>query len=133
MKKTSIAGSSKEIYRRKLSDKRKDVLSGLGARFDTLAEVGRVAEDDQAQITHDEFVSLHLNSIEHAELRLVDEALDRLKSGDYGTCLNCEGPIPVKRLRAIPWARYCVACQESMNAVIDGISTASSASQSLRG
>jgi DnaK suppressor protein len=91
----------------------------LGVRFDTQAQLGRVAEDDQAQITHDEFVSLHLNSLEHAELRMVEEALDRLNSGDYGTCLNCEEPIPVKRLRALPWARYCVDCQEGIGADLD--------------
>jgi DnaK suppressor protein len=116
MRKATVAGVSKEAYRRKLLDKRHDVLSGLGIRFDTMASIGRVAEDDQAPITHDEFVSLHLNSLEHSELRLVEEALDRLKSGDFGTCLSCEEPIPAKRLRAIPWARYCVECQQAIGA-----------------
>jgi DnaK suppressor protein len=119
MRKTAIAGESQRAYRQRLVEKRRDVLSGLGVRFDTQARLGRVAEDDQAQITHDEFVSLHLNSLEHAELRLVEEALDRLDAGDYGTCLNCEEPIPVKRLRALPWARYCVGCQESIGADLD--------------
>jgi DnaK suppressor protein len=81
--------------------------------------MGRVAEEDQAQITHDEFVSLHLNSIDYLQLRLVDEALDRLNSGDYGTCMACEEAIPVKRLRALPWARYCISCQETAGAQMD--------------
>ncbi len=114
MKKAATALNSQESYRRSLLNKRDDVLSGLGIRFDTLAHMGRVAEDDQAQLTHDEFVSLRLNSLEHAQLRMVEEALDRLDSGDYGTCANCEEPIPTKRLRALPWARYCVACQERL-------------------
>jgi DnaK suppressor protein len=88
-------------------------------KFDTLARMGRVAEEDQAQITHDEFVSLHLNSLDYLQLRLVEEALDRMNSGDYGICLACEEPIPAKRLRAISWARYCVRCQESMGAELD--------------
>ena len=29
-----------------------------------------------------------------------------------GTCANCDGPISPKRLAAIPWAKYCIACQE---------------------
>jgi RNA polymerase-binding transcription factor len=100
-------------YRQQLMQKRAEVVSTLGMKFDTLARMGRVAEEDQAQITHDEFVSLRLNSIDYGQLRLVDEALDRLDSGDYGVCLHCEEPIPPKRLRALPWARYCVPCQES--------------------
>ncbi len=99
-------------HRAKLLQKRADVLSTLGTKFDTLARMGRVAEEDQAQITHDEFVSLRLNSLDYVQLRLVNEALDRLDSGDYGICLSCEEPIPAKRLAAVPWARYCVPCQE---------------------
>lgn len=106
-------------YRKQLLDKRSDVLAALGVKFDTLARMGRVAEEDQAQITHDEFVSLHLNSIDYLQLRLVDEALDRLNSGDYGVCLSCEEPIPAKRLRALPWARYCISCQETAGTQMD--------------
>ena len=111
--------AANEEYRQQLMDKRSNVLATLGVKFDTLARMGRVAEEDQAQITHDEFVSLHLNSIDYLQLRLVDEALDRLSSGDYGTCMACEEPIPAKRLRALPWARYCIACQETVGAQMD--------------
>jgi DnaK suppressor protein len=95
-------------------DKREQVASGLGVKFDTLAKMGRIAEEDQAQISHDEFVSLRLNSLDYGQLRLVEEALDRVRSGDYGVCLSCEQPIPPKRLQALPWARYCVPCQEQV-------------------
>lgn len=44
-------------------------------------------------------------------LRLIEEALERLHQGTYGSCLNCGEPISAKRLSAIPWARYCVNCQ----------------------
>jgi DnaK suppressor protein len=111
---------SNEVYRLRLQQKREEVLSGLGVKFDTLARMGRVAEDDQAQISHEEFVSLHLNRLDYGQLRLVDEALDRLSSGDYGFCLNCEEPIPPKRLAALPWARYCVPCQEQEAAQLEG-------------
>jgi DnaK suppressor protein len=99
-----------------LQEKRAEVLSGLGTKFDTLARMGRVAEDDQAQFLNDESVSLHLNTLDYAQLRLIEEALDRLDSGDYGICLSCEEPIPPKRLHAVSWARYCVKCQEAVGA-----------------
>jgi DnaK suppressor protein len=94
--------------------RREQVVSGLGVKFDTMAKMGRVAEEDQAQPSHDEFVSLRLNSLDYGQLRMVEEALDRLQSGDYGVCLACEQPIPAKRLQALPWARYCVPCQEEI-------------------
>ncbi|MGA2134407.1 MAG: TraR/DksA family transcriptional regulator [Bryobacteraceae bacterium] len=101
-------------YYQMLMEKRAEVASGLGAKFDMLAKMGRVAEDDQAQISHDEFISLRLNSLDYGQLRLVEEALDRVRSGDFGVCLACEQPIPPKRLHAVPWARYCVPCQEQL-------------------
>jgi RNA polymerase-binding transcription factor len=112
--------SPKARYRAILMEKRRAVLSGLGVKFDTLARLGRVAEDDQAQISHDEFISLRLNGMDYAQLRMIEEALDRLESGDYGICLSCEEAIAPKRLSAIPWARYCVECQEMLGADAEG-------------
>ena len=112
--KTSEGTSRTAVYRKMLLDKRQNVMAGLGMKFDTLAKMGRVAEEDQAQISHDEFVSLQLNSLDYVQLRLIEEALDRIGAGDYGVCLACEEPIPAKRLQALPWARYCVDCQQNM-------------------
>jgi DnaK suppressor protein len=108
-----------QVYRSLLLKRREEVLSGLAGKFDTIAKLGRVAEDDQAQISHDEFVNLQLNGMDYAQLRLIQEALDRLGAGDYGICLACEEPIPAKRLRAISWARYCVTCQDTTGLQMD--------------
>jgi len=48
----------------------------------------------------------------HTKL-LVDEALQRVAAGTFGTCESCEEPIPDRRLEAIPWAKFCVRCQEA--------------------
>ena len=114
MKQGSKIGGRQESHRARLLEKRSSVLSGLGVRFDTRARMGRVAEDDQAQISHDEFVSLRMNGLDYQQLRMVEEALDRLDSGDYGICPACDEPIAEKRLQALPWARYCVKCEEDM-------------------
>ena len=47
----------------------------------------------------------------HTMLR-VEEALQRLEGGTYGVCINCGNEIRSGRLRAVPWARYCIDCQE---------------------
>lgn len=43
----------------------------------------------------------------------VEHALMRLEEGGYGTCEDCQRPIPSERLRARPEAVRCVACQRS--------------------
>ena len=113
--KASVEGAVKPAaYRKVLLEKRQNVMAGLGIKFDTLAKMGRVAEEDQAQLSHDEFISLRLNSLDYVQLKLIEEALDRIQAGDYGICLSCEEPIPAKRLQALPWAKYCVTCQQSL-------------------
>lgn len=103
-----------ESYHRMLVEKRAGLLAGFGPRFGASTRMEHLAEDDQAQISHDEFVSLRLNSLDYLQLRLIDEALDRIAAGDYGVCLGCDSRIPQKRLAALPWARYCVACQQEV-------------------
>ncbi len=44
------------------------------------------------------------------ELADIDAALARIQAGRYGNCLSCGGPMGLQRLRAIPEARYCMAC-----------------------
>src|SRR5271166_3773209 len=45
-------------------------------------------------------------------LRNVRNALHRVDEGTFGVCLHCEEDISLKRLNAVPWAPYCIQCQE---------------------
>ena len=91
----------------------KDVaLAGLGAKAQILTKTERICEEDQAQYSLEEAISLRLNGLEFSQLRQIQEALDRLQLGDFGICFACDERIPAKRLQALPWARYCVKCQE---------------------
>jgi DnaK suppressor protein len=119
MKKGEPAVMDEESYRSELLERRERVLGRLGAKFDTLAGMGRVAEDDRAQISHEEFISLQRNSLDYLQLRLVDEALTRLGAGTFGACQACGEPIAVKRLLALPWARYCLSCQDTVGQEMD--------------
>jgi DnaK suppressor protein len=56
--------------------------------------------------------SLHQGSGTLAAVRL---AMNRIAGKNYGTCERCDSPIGPKRLMAIPWARYCIACQEALD------------------
>jgi DnaK suppressor protein len=48
-------------------------------------------------------------------LKDVKAAIARMTDGAFGTCLRCEERIAEKRLKAVPWAAYCVACQERID------------------
>jgi hypothetical protein len=46
------------------------------------------------------------------QLLEIDDALKRMDFGTYGSCANCNTEIAKARLRALPWAKYCIDCQE---------------------
>src|SRR5215467_13994018 len=71
-------------------------------------------EGDLSQQHHEEWIFLNRNTIDIKLLREIADALHRMDQGLYGICLECEEPISTKRLNAVPWARYCVSCQESI-------------------
>ena len=48
-----------------------------------------------------------------ALVRQLRAAIERLDKGSYGICMECEEEISAKRLKALPWAALCIACQES--------------------
>jgi DnaK suppressor protein len=67
---------------------------------------------DLAVRNYSKNVMLAVSENESKQLVLVDEALLRVEDEEYGFCQNCEKAINQKRLAAIPWARYCLDCQE---------------------
>jgi DnaK suppressor protein len=45
-------------------------------------------------------------------LRNVRAALRRIEDGTFGICVHCEEEISPKRINAVPWTPFCIACQE---------------------
>ncbi|HBE81590.1 MAG: TraR/DksA family transcriptional regulator [Blastocatellia bacterium] len=67
---------------------------------------------DLAVRNYSKNVMLAVSENESRQLTLIDEALRRIDDKEFGDCQNCEQAINPKRLEAIPWARYCLNCQE---------------------
>src|SRR5882762_9694311 len=67
---------------------------------------------DLAVRNYSKNVMLAVSENESRQLALIDEAILRIDDDEYGLCQNCEKEINPKRLAAIPWARYCLDCQE---------------------
>jgi DnaK suppressor protein len=106
-------------YRNMLEKKAQEVRRSMSAqkaaqvvaRLDVPSDEG-----DLSQQHHEEWIFLNRNTIDMKLLREISDALQRIEQGTYGVCLECEEPISVKRLEAVPWARYCVTCQEQIAA-----------------
>ena len=99
-------------YRTLLLAKRSELIPRCAVKLETPDHSGRLPEEDQVMVLHDEFVAMELTGLVRGTIRLIDAALERLDSGDFGICAECGMPIPAKRLQAIPWASHCIACQE---------------------
>lgn len=107
-----------EQFREKLVAKANDLRENLVAAKAGQALKGeRLADvDDQAVQSHEEWIILNRNNIDVMLLREINEALARVEDGTFSECLECEDPISPKRLNAIPWAKYCIECQEEIAA-----------------
>jgi DnaK suppressor protein len=83
--------------------RRRDAIA-IEKSADALDEVQHAAERELAIRNLDRESNL---------LRLVKLALRRIDDASYGTCMHCEEDINPRRLAAVPWAPYCIACQEA--------------------
>jgi DnaK suppressor protein len=66
---------------------------------------------DTATETYDRELDYTLEENSEHVLAEIDAALKRIAEGTYGTCTNCDRPIAVERLEALPWATLCIDCQ----------------------
>ena len=67
---------------------------------------------DLAVRNYSKNVMLAVSENDSRQVILINGALTRISDDEYGTCQNCEKDINPKRLNAVPWARYCLNCQE---------------------
>jgi DnaK suppressor protein len=67
---------------------------------------------DRANNAYSRELHFAISDNERERLGLIDQALERMNQGTFGTCLACKRPVPTPRLQAVPWARYCTDCQE---------------------
>jgi RNA polymerase-binding transcription factor len=104
-----------EQYKKRLLERREqlqDIVSKL-------EQDGREADEEIANDIADKATNSYTKEFlfkksndDRFIMQLIQEALERMESGEYGTCLACGGEMQQKRLEAVPWARHCVDCQE---------------------
>ncbi len=93
---------------------RKELIEGQKKSIHALHEQESVVHPDladQAAAEMDVNFDLRLRDRERKLLRKIDEALERIKTGEYGICENCGADIGVRRLRARPVTTLCIDCK----------------------
>jgi DnaK suppressor protein len=69
------------------------------------------------RIQHASDRDMAIGNLERNSTRLMEvrSALHRINVGTFGTCVGCEEKINPKRLAAVPWASFCIVCQEALD------------------
>jgi DnaK suppressor protein len=93
---------------------RRDALrKALAGDLSTLKELREQSGDviDQALDSAQNELNSQLAEVESRELACIENALERMRGGQYGVCEGCTNKIPFARLSALPYATLCIECQ----------------------
>lgn len=106
-------------YQKRLLDLRTELARGYtSGRDKTLTEGDDGAEDsiDFAVNSYTKEFLMSLSSMKREQILAIEDALRRIKTGEYGVCQECGSEIGKKRLTAVPWAQFCLKCREQKDA-----------------
>ena len=115
MARTKIKSNPYQAHMDALQKKQHELLDS----YERDKEAGNAQPDDGIQDLADKAASAYskelnfsLSDSERNLLMLIEDALTRIKEGNYAVCTNCGNTIGDKRLQAVPWTPYCIDCQE---------------------
>ena len=103
----------------RLREQRRALLRALATSDGELAslevhQAGGRSEDAATDVATS--IVSRLETRDKQELEELEQALERLEYGTFGLCESCAEQIPLRRLRAVPTTRYCLACQKKREA-----------------
>ena len=108
--------------KRKLKSYRDRLLERREALFRQVTEAEMSSRERDLEATQDpadmaanaytKELLISMSANDRRLLALIDEALHRIEMGGFGECVNCGEPVQEKRLEAVPWARFCLKCQD---------------------
>lgn len=99
-----------------LEEKKEKILQNI---IDSRENINQLKEQeinddlDYAEVISDSFTEGMIANHQVDELNQIDDALKRIQNNTYGTCDMCNVTIPIGRLKAKPFARYCTECREA--------------------
>ena len=122
LNKRGVGGAHKRMDKRKVKTYRDKLLARRESLFSQVTEAEMSSRERDLEATQDpadmaanaytKELLISMSANDRKLLQLIDEALERVERGEYGECVNCGEPLTEKRLDAVPWARYCLKCQD---------------------
>jgi DnaK suppressor protein len=70
---------------------------------------------DEVQLAGERELAIRTLDRDSNMMRQIRRALARIADGSFGVCMHCEEDISPKRMNAVPWAAYCIKCQEQVD------------------
>lgn len=96
-----------------MESRAQELHQGLRALLSGPADPVEVRDPEEwGRTSAEQDVDLALMEMQADTCRRIDEALQRLEKGTYGSCEECDEEIPAARLQAVPFAKLCRTCQE---------------------
>ncbi|MHC4445775.1 MAG: TraR/DksA family transcriptional regulator [Planctomycetota bacterium] len=119
LRKTRLKPEELEEFRQLLIEKRREVVGDVNHLHSEAAHQGSSGETNSGSTmpihmadigsdTWEQELTMGLIENEQTLIREIDEALQRIEDMTYGICLATNRPITKSRLRAKPWAKYCI-------------------------
>lgn len=118
-----------EKYRALLEESRKELMGASVNDEEPDQESHGRDQADLATVAEMRETMLALSKAEREQIREIDEAMARIEAGTYGTCVECNTPIPEKRLKALPHATLCIECKSKLETMDSSYSYSSSSSE----
>ncbi len=101
-------------FRNVLETKQSELSGSLRNRDEIVIEKAPDALDE-VQLAGERELAIRNLDRDSNMLRQIRRALGRIADGSYGVCLHCDEDISPKRIAAVPWAAYCIKCQEQVD------------------
>jgi DnaK suppressor protein len=113
-KETEMTKAELEKFKSILEAKKAELTGSLRNRDEIVIEKAPDALDE-VQLAGERELAIRNLDRDSNMLRQIRRALARIADGSYGVCLHCEEDISPKRVNAVPWAAFCIKCQEQVD------------------
>jgi DnaK suppressor protein len=116
------------VFKKQLLNQKVLLLQGISTKMKGSPKTGDPEGGDVCDIAssdRERELTLRLSERGREKLREIEEALERIEDGSFGTCEQCEAKIPKGRLKVMPFSTTCVACkskQEKQRKLYEGAS-----------
>ena len=104
-----------EEIRKILLEEKEKIGDEIKSKQINLSDIERDVGDevDKSMVEQERELNLLLQDREKQHLEAIEEALQRIETGEYGFCDECGDQIDKKRLMVMPLAQLCISCQQN--------------------